>query len=393
VIEFNLRRRIAVTRKFSFAALSILFAITLSFSTLGQQATAPATASKLLELSVPAPSLKGNLLGDPTEQPVYVYLPPGYEGSATKRYPTLYLLHGFTANSSAWVKGGYQGLNLQTLMDDLIKNGKVREMIVVAANGNNAYKGSFYTNSSVTGNWEDFIVGDLLNHIDKTYRTIARAESRGIAGHSMGGYGAVMLGMKHPESFSAVYALSPCCLAMESDMSEANTAWSGVLGLTSRDQINAPPKSFAEFYYSAFIALSAAFSPNPNRAPFYVDFPFESKPGICSPPSGGTLLTTAPCVQKIEPIYLKWRSKFPVYIAESNKQNLTKLHGIFLDYGENEEFAHIRQGVQLFSKALSELNIPHQFEVYADGNHGNRIRQRMEMRVLEFFNEKLVFEK
>ena len=105
--------------------------------------TAPATTSKLLQLKIQAPSLKGNLLGDPTEQPIYVYLPPGYEGS-TKRYPTLYLLHGFTANSSVWINGAVSGMKLQTLMDDSIKNGKVREMIVVAANGSNAYKGSFY---------------------------------------------------------------------------------------------------------------------------------------------------------------------------------------------------------------------------------------------------------
>ena len=83
----------------------------------------------------------------------------------------------------------------------------------------------------------------------------------------------------------------------------------------------------------------------------------------------------------------------PVYTAEANKENLKKLRGIFLDYGEKEEFTHIRSGVQQFSKTLSELNIPHQFEVYANGTHGSLIRQRMETRLLEFFDEKLVFEK
>ncbi|HSE25329.1 MAG TPA: alpha/beta fold hydrolase, partial [Pyrinomonadaceae bacterium] len=360
-------------------------------SSLSQQGTAPATTSKLLQLTIQAPSLKGNLLGDPTEQPVYVYLPSGYE-SSSKRYPTLYLLHGFTANSSVWINGQYQGMKLQTLMDNSIKNGEVREMIVVAANGSNAYKGSFYTNSVVTGNWEDFIVRDLVNYIDTNYRTIQQAKSRGIAGHSMGGYGSMMLGMKHPEIFSAVYALSPCCLAMEADMGEANSAWSGVLQLTSRDQLNEPQRSFAQFYYSAMVALSAAFSPNPNRAPFFVDFPFEPKSGICNPPAEGKLLTDTPCVRKNEPVYAKWRSNFPVYIAKENKENLKKLRGIFLDYGEKEEFEHIRMGVKLLSNTFSELNIPHQFEVYANGDHGSLIRQRMETRLLPFFNEKLVFD-
>ena len=368
----------------------LLFTLFSSVS-LSQQGTAPATTSKLLQLRIQAPSLKRNLLGDPTEQPVYVYLPPGYEGSP-KRYPTLYLLHGFISNSSVWINGQYQGMKLQTLMDTLIKNGKVREMIVVAANGSNAYKGSFYTNSVVTGNWEDFIVRDLVNYMDTNYRTIQRAESRGIAGHSMGGYGSVMLGMKHPEIFSAVYALSPCCLAMEADMGEANSAWSGVLQLSSKAQLNETPRTFAQFYHSAMIALSAAFSPNPNRAPFFVDFPFESKPGICTPPAEGQLLTDTPCVQRNAPVYAKWRQNFPVYIAKANKENLKKLRGIFLDYGEKEEFEHIRIGVKLLSNTFSELNIPHQFEVYADGDHGSLIRQRMETRLLPFFNEKLVFE-
>ena len=372
------------------APLAILLLTLVSSVTLSQQGTAPATTSELLQLKIQAPSLKGNLLGDPTEQSAYVYLPRGYQ-SSTKRYATLYLLHGFTANSSVWINGQYQGMKLQTLMDDFIASGKVREMIVVAANGANAYKGSFYTNSAVTGNWEDFIVRDLVNYVDTNYRTIPNAESRGIAGHSMGGYGSLMLGMKHPEIFSAVYALSPCCLAMEADMSEANSAWPDVLQLTSKDQLNGPPRRFAQFFQTAFIALSAAFSPNPKRAPFFVDFPFESKPGICNPPAEGKLLTDTPCVRKNEAVYAKWRSQFPVYIAEANKENLKKLRGVFIDYGEKEEFEHIRVGVKLLSSTLSELNIPHQFEVYADGTHGSLIRQRMETRVLPFFNEKLAF--
>ncbi|HJX93118.1 MAG TPA: alpha/beta hydrolase-fold protein [Pyrinomonadaceae bacterium] len=179
-----------VARRSLNAAISVLLLIFFASSALSQQAaSATSTSSKLLEHKIPAPSLKGNLLGVPTEQPIYVYLPPGYQ-SSTKRFPTLYLLHGFISTSKVWVDGSYQGFNIQSSMDELIKAGKVREMIIVAANGFNAYGGSFYTNSPVTGNWEDFITHDLVSNIDTNYRTIARAESRGIAGHSMGGYGA-----------------------------------------------------------------------------------------------------------------------------------------------------------------------------------------------------------
>ena len=104
-------------------------------------ATAPgAAAGRLVEIKVPAPSLKGNLLGDPTEQSAAVYLPPSYDASPTRRFPTLYLLHGFLANNRAWTTGGYQGMSLQPLMDGMIKAGRIREMIVVIPNGWNAYR-------------------------------------------------------------------------------------------------------------------------------------------------------------------------------------------------------------------------------------------------------------
>jgi len=246
---------------------------------------------------------------------------------------------------------------------------------VVAPNGWNAYRGAFYTNSSVTGNWEDYIFRDLVQNIDANYRTLRKPESRGIAGHSMGGYGAVTLAMKHPDVFSAVYALSPCCMGMEGDFtSENNPAWLKTIRLTSRDQLKPQPESLDEFYPIAFIAVSAAFSPNPEHAPFYVDFPYREREGR---------------LEKNESVYARWRAKMPLYMIDENKENLLKLRGIVIDYGQKEEFSHIRITSQLFSKALAEQNIPHVFEMYEGGDHGNKIKQRVETRVLQFFSEKL----
>jgi S-formylglutathione hydrolase FrmB len=350
--------------------------VSLAVTAWAQEAARQTVTGRLVEISIPAPSLKGNLLGDPLEQKVTVYLPPSYESSPAKRYPTLYLLHGFFGRNNAWTSGAYQGLNIQPVMDEMIKTGKVREMIIVAPSGWNTYGGGFYTNSTVTGNWEDYIYRDLIGNIDANYRTIARAESRGVAGHSMGGYGAISLGMKHPDIFTAVYALSPCCLMLDGDMGVDNPAWSKVNRLTGKDQLKMKPESFDEFFTVVFVALSAAFSPNPTRAPFFVDFPFQEREGR---------------LEKNESAYNRWRSKMPVYMVDENKQNLMKLRGLFIDYGEKEEFSHIRTGCQLFSKALAERNIPHGFEVYKDGDHGSKISERVQTRVLEFFSEKLVF--
>ena len=159
-------------------------------------------------------------------------------------------------------------------------------------------------------------------------------------------------------------------------MSEENPAWMKTLRLTSREQLKGQPKSFEEFFVRAFVALSAAFSPNPERAPFYVDFPYHEHEGR---------------LEKNDLAYARWRSKMPLYMVDDNKENLLKLRGIFLDYGQKEEFSHIRITTTLFSKALADRSIPHIFEVYEGGNHGDRIRERVETRLLQFFSDRLDF--
>lgn len=367
-------------KKFSPVLVLLFCLLPLAAGTVGQQGTATAPASKLVDVKVPAPSLKDNVLGQPTELDASIYLPPSYASSATKRYPTIYLLHGFLSTDDAWIKGGYQGMNIQTTMDQLMSAGKIGEMIVVLPNGRNSYGGAFYTNSSVTGNWEDYIYRDLVQFIDANYRTIAASESRGIAGHSMGGYGALVLGMKHPDIFGAVYALSPCCTALEADMGETNPAWLKVLRLSSKDQLKSKPESIEDFFVIAYVALSAAFSPNPARPPFHVDFPFKERASSGSAPTAGLEKDAA---------YTRWRARMPAYMVEENQQNLRKLRGIFIDYGEKEEFAHIVIGAQQLSMALGERRIPHTLEVYANGDHGSKIRERVETRMLPFFAQKL----
>jgi S-formylglutathione hydrolase len=366
-----------LSRRLSRLIIAVYCSLSFAPAVVAQEAATRATTGRLLEIKVAAPALKGNLLNDPIEQSVAVYLPPSYDTAPAKRFPTLYLLHGFLGHKEVWTTSGYQGMRLQPLMDEMIKSGKIREMVVVVPNGWNAYGGAFYTNSSLTGNWEDYIHRDLVQNIDANYRTMARPESRGIAGHSMGGYGAVTLAMKHPEVFSAVYALSPCCLGMEGDFTPDNPSWLKTLRLTSREQLKSNPESLEDFYPIAFVAISAAFSPNPERVPFYLDFPYLEREGR---------------IEKNESAYAKWRSKMPLYMVDENKQNLLKLRGIFIDYGQNEEFSHIRISSQLFSKALAERGIPHIFEVYEGGDHGNKIRQRVETRLLQFFSSRLEFE-
>jgi enterochelin esterase-like enzyme len=152
-------------------------------------------------------ALDGNLEGDSPDRPVVVYLPPSYATDTTRRYPVLYFLHGYTATAEAYVKS----LAVPDSIDRAIAAG-ARDMIIVIPDAFTKYSGSMFSNSPTIGDWETFIARDLTEFIDTRYRTIAARDGRGLAGHSMGGYGTMRIGMKQPGAFAAMYAMSSCCL-------------------------------------------------------------------------------------------------------------------------------------------------------------------------------------
>ena len=340
------------------------------------QLPASAVSGQLVEVRVNSASLKGNLLGDPADQRVVVYLPPSYATSPAKRFPVFYLLHGYTGTVESWTTNGYQRMNLRVVMDDLINKGTAKAMIVVVPNGSNRYLGSFYTNSSVNGNWEDYIYRDVVSFIDDTYRTITKPASRGIAGHSMGGYGALMLAMRHPDVFGAVYALSPWCLGMDGDLSSDNPAWRKTIKTTTPDIYKQPPGSFEDFFVDAFIAASAAFTPDPTNAALKVSFPYKEVTGRLVPN---------------EPVYSAFRSRLPLYLVEQYRDSFLKLRGVFIDVGQCDEFSHIRIASRAFSAELAAKGIPHTFELYEGGDHSNKIRERFGQHVVPFFARVLEF--
>lgn len=328
------------------------------------------SVGRLLDVRVHSRALEGNLLGDTADQQVAIYLPPGYAASPQKRFPVVYFLHGYSPENQVMERGR----QFQALMDKLIAAGSVREMIVVVPNGRNAYHGSFYSNSTAGGNWEDFISRDLVSYVDAHYRTIPKAASRGITGHSMGGYGSIVLGMKHPDVFGAVYSLSACCLSMLADLGPSNTAWRTALKFKSRNDFR--PTDFNGVYAIALTAMAAAFSPDPARSALFVDFPFRVENEMLVPNN---------------PAYTRFQSKLPVNMVTEFTANLLRLRGIYIDYGVQDEFSHIPAGSQALSRELSEHGIPHAFEVY-QGDHNRQIPERLETRVLPFFSRTLAFE-
>ncbi|HKS17163.1 MAG TPA: alpha/beta hydrolase-fold protein, partial [Planctomycetota bacterium] len=144
--------------------------------------------------------LRGNPLGDPHLRRIPVYLPPSY-GRGDKRYPVIYMLAGFTGSGEMMQNRTPWSETLSERCDRLIARKKMAEAIVVMPDCFTRYGGSQYLNSSATGRYEDHLATELVDYIDRQYRTIPRAGARAIMGKSSGGYGAMIHGMRHPDTF------------------------------------------------------------------------------------------------------------------------------------------------------------------------------------------------
>ncbi len=312
--------------------------------------------------------LEGNLLGDTPDRQVYVYLPPSYAAQPGRRYPVVYLLHGFTDSPRNWfgeeTKNDKPWINLPQIADRVFAADPAHEMILVLPNANNKFKGSFYSSSVTTGDWEDYIATELVAYMDQHYRTLARPESRGLGGHSMGGYGTLRLGMRHADVFSSIYALSPCCLLVGTP--PPGNGPSPAERITTEDQLRS-----ADFLTLITLSWAAAWSPDPKHPPFYLDLPTrDGKPRL--------------------EVALKWVANMPLVFLDQYVPNLRKLHAIAFDAGVNDEFKQIPLDLVTLDRDLDNYGIPHTYETY-EGTHVDHIPQRLEEKVLPFFAKNLSF--
>src|ERR1035437_5193633 len=153
-------------------------------------------------------SIEDNLERNAVDRDVIVFLPPSYQKDKHRRYPVVYALHGYSIGAEQWT----HEITVPQTIEGAFAQG-AKEMIVVLPNSKTVHNGSMYSSSVTTGDFEKFISHDLVAYIDAHYRTIPNRLSRGLVGHSMGGYGASRIGMKHPDVFGSLYIMSPCCMS------------------------------------------------------------------------------------------------------------------------------------------------------------------------------------
>ena len=319
-------------------------------------ATLPAQAQEQARLDwveVRSAAIEGNLEGNSANRKVLVVTPPGYDENPNKRYPVVYFLHGYWAP----VEAQQQGFRLHEAVQAAAEAGN--ELIMVMPDGYSKLRGGFYSSSPTVGDYESFVAEDLVEWVDANYRTIAKRDSRGLAGHSMGGYGTARLAMKHPETFSSIYMMSACCL----DPMPITAEQARQIEAMTPEQIAA-----AQFGELAAVSTLATWSPDPTDEGVLKVYTGLKEDGTLDPLVNYRLAANSPLVL------------LPQYLPA-----LKSLEGFAMDIGDKD---FLLEGNRLFRAELDRFGIEYDFELY-EGDHGNRIAERIRTEVLPFFGAHL----
>ncbi len=347
------------------AALSFVSLTVMPLAPLAAQATtdapapiAGARAVTLQRIKVHAPTIVGNLEGESAERDVIVVLPPSYATSPKRRYPVVYALHGYSIGAEQWSKE----IHVPQTVEGAFAKG-TRDLIVVLPDSKTIHNGSMYSSSVTTGDFETFVARDLVAYIDAHYRTIPNRISRGLAGHSMGGYGTSRIGMRHPETFGALYMMSPCCLGVR------NAGQMDPTTLKALEAVRTPADSAAlPFGLRAQLATAAAWSPNPKNPPLFLDLPVKDG-------------------QIRQDVLARWTANAPLAFVDQYIGNLKQYRAIAIDVGDQDG---LKADAGKLHDVFDSYGVANSFTIYP-GTHTNRVAFRFQDDVLPFFSEHLDF--
>jgi S-formylglutathione hydrolase FrmB len=307
-------------------------------------------------IAIHGASLEGNLEGNAVDRDAFVFLPPDYAREASRRYPVVYALHGYSIGAEQWT----HEIHVPQTIEGAFAQG-AHEMIVVLPDSKTAHNGSMYSSSVTTGDFEQYISHDVVAYVDAHYRTIADRRARGLVGHSMGGYGATRIGMKHADVFGSLYIMSPCCLSVR-EPGPANTDLENAVARAKA------PSDLSElpFFSRAQLASAAAWSPNPKNPPLYLDLPTRN--GTPRPE-----------------ILTKWAANAPLAFVDQYVGSLRRYRAIAIDVGDQDR---LRADAGKLHEVLDLYGIANSFEIYP-GTHTSKVAERFQNHVLPFFSRSL----
>jgi enterochelin esterase family protein len=305
-------------------------------------------AGTVLNMRHDSDVLKSNPLGDPHIRDLYVYLPPGYDESDSA-YPTVYCLTGFTGRGKMLLNDNAFTPNLPERMDKLIAAGTVEPMILVMPNCFTYYGGSQYINSTATGRYEDYLIEEIVPFVDENFRTINDRASRAVMGKSSGGYGSLIMGIRHADVFGLVCSTAgdayfEYCYPM--DFAKAFRTIKGDPKEFMREFWATEKQSKDDHAALNTIGMAACYSPKGTD----FDLPFDLKTG-----------------EVRDEVWKRWLEHDPVRLADKYAENLRSLKLLYLDAGTRDEF-NLDIGAKVLSARLNELDVPHIHEEFDDGH-------------------------
>jgi S-formylglutathione hydrolase FrmB len=325
--------------------------------------------------------LRDNPLNDPSTRQVAVWLPPQYdEGAARnrgKRFPVLVDMVGFTGSGLSHIAWKNFSENLPERAARLVHERKMAPAIVVFPDCFTALGGNQYVNSSAIGNYADYLRKEIVPFIDREFRTLASRDHRGCFGKSSGGYGAIIHGMKYPETWGAIADHSgdayfdfvyfhdwPNTLnelgkyrpreRKEGKVDVLAAERGADRGMDDGrvrrflDTVWTKPKlSMAEGHAIMNLCMAATYDPDP-RAPNGFRLPFNLETG-----------------ELLAERWKRWQANDPVNLVQKYRANLKKLRGIYIDCGARDQY-HIHYGSRILSKRLQQARIAHTYEEFDD---------------------------
>jgi enterochelin esterase-like enzyme len=312
--------------------------------------------------------LKSNPLKDPYKRDVIVYLPPDYTPSDSSGYVTVFGLVGFGGRGKMLLNEDPFEETIEERMNRLIStNKKCGPMLIVLVDCFTKLGGNQYINSSATGMYEDYILNEIVPFIDENYNCSFRA----LFGHSSGGYGSIILAMRHPEIFQGFASHSGdsgfeyCYLP---DFPKA---------LNVFIQAGGPAKWFDNFWKKPnrhqqndmvalnVMAMAAHYSPNPNsKETMGIDFPFNLQTG-----------------EILQDVWNRWLSWDPTRLVEKYHSSLERLKVIYIDCGTKDEF-NLQWGTRVLHSKLEKMNIRHFYHEFDNGHQHINYRYDISLPVI-----------
>lgn len=306
--------------------------------------------------------------GEDPNRELTIYLPPNYEDEV-KQYPVVYYLPGI-GMTNEWLME-----QLKPLLDSAISTNDIRPIILVIPDHYSLYQGSYFSNSSLMGDWITFTKKDVVEYMDDNYRTIPQKDSRALTGWSSGGFGALKIGMQSSDIFAHVYSLSPGLLILSDEFAPGSSSFKDLENIQNHQRLQ---KEWVGIP-NVLVAAGRAFAPNDNNPPYFADLPIKIEDGK----------------EIIDDSALKrWNEQLPFNMVDNYIPQLRSLISLKLEWGRNDDFKNVISSCRAFSKKLENLGIEHIAEEY-NGTHFNRILEpdgRIAKEMLPFLNDKLEFE-